>query len=151
MEIAPEQTHEKASWNSFCLKIALFHLVLMEYHVLWCFLSTCWQRSGLGTACRRWQLLSFGMEFSLFLSPELISCTGVQGSTNCSILPSWMGKHGLRWENMENIDNIEKMENNNLMTYKWFKQSFWPPEDSKHFILRFLCRWSKKTYALGKH
>ena len=33
-----------------------------------------------------------------------------QGSTNCSILPSRMGKHGVSWENM---DNMEKMENIN--------------------------------------
>ena len=42
-----------------------------------------------------------------------------QGSTNCSILPSRMGKHGVSWENMENMENIEnmeKMENINQIT-----------------------------------
>ena len=36
-----------------------------------------------------------------------------QGSTNGSILPSWMGEHEVSWENkknMENMDNMEEME-----------------------------------------
>ena len=98
MAIAPEQTHKKISWNRTIFRQKLFHLVLMAYHVLMVFfwahvgrgvalaallvlllvfmlmlvlvllLSTCWQRGGLGTACRRWQLLSFGVEFSLSLA-----------------------------------------------------------------------------------
>ena len=43
-----------------------------------------------------------------------------QGSTNCSILPSRMGEHGVSLENMENIENgenMEKMENINQMTW----------------------------------
>ena len=31
-----------------------------------------------------------------------------QGSTNCAILPSKMGEHGVSWENMENIENTSR-------------------------------------------
>ena len=37
----------------------------------------------------------------------------MQGSTNCSILRSQMGDHGVIWENTENTENMEKMENFN--------------------------------------
>ena len=43
----------------------------------------------------------------------------LQGSTNCSILPLGMGKHGVSWEimeNMENMENTEGMENINQVT-----------------------------------
>ena len=81
-----------------------------------------------------------------------------QGSTNCSMLPSRMGEHGVSWEIMENkeiVENMEKMENINQMTlyflfktlilYLWLKTLFGQSDDSIHFILRFLCL----TYALG--
>ena len=32
------------------------------------------------------------------------SANGKQGSTNCSILPSRMGEHGVSWENIENME-----------------------------------------------
>ena len=28
-----------------------------------------------------------------------------QASTSCAILPSWMGGHGISWENRENLEN----------------------------------------------
>ena len=36
-------------------------------------------------------------------------------STNCGILPSWMGEHGVSLEN-ENVGNMAKMESINQMT-----------------------------------
>ena len=50
-----------------------------------------------------------------------------QASTSCAILPSWMGGHGISWENreqententenMENTQNMDKMENISQMT-----------------------------------
>ena len=42
-----------------------------------------------------------------------------QGSTNCSILPSWMGEqeHGVSWKNIENMKNI-----NHMTLHLWLKQ-----------------------------
>ena len=36
--------------------------------------------------------------------------------TNCAILPSRMGEHGVGWENMENTEKMEKMDNINHIT-----------------------------------
>ena len=54
----------------------------------------------------------------------------IPGSTSCAILPSWMGEHGVNWEDMENMENMENtdsMEKNgkhqpdNLPLYLEFK------------------------------
>ena len=55
----------------------------------------------------------------------------IPGSTSCAILPSWMGEHGVNWENMDNMENtesMEKMENINQITF----HSIY---DSKHFFV----------------
>ena len=31
-------------------------------------------------------------------------------STNCGILPSWMGEHGVCLENMDNMEKIQNIE-----------------------------------------
>ena len=54
----------------------------------------------------------------------------IPGSTSCAIQPSWMGEHGVNWEDMENMENMENtdsMEKNgkhqpdNLPLYLKFK------------------------------
>ena len=55
----------------------------------------------------------------------------IPGSTSCAILPSWMGEHGVNWEDMENMENtesMEKMENINQITYHSIYSS-------KHFFV----------------
>ena len=38
-----------------------------------------------------------------------------QGSKSCAMLPSWIGEHGISWENVQNTEDMEKMENINQM------------------------------------
>ena len=50
----------------------------------------------------------FGDSGLIRLKNPPASANGKQGSTNCSILPSWMGEqeHGVSWKNIENMKNI---------------------------------------------
>ena len=50
------------------------------------------------------------MEF--FMLHQLPNSTALQGSTNCRILQPGIGEHG------ESLENTEKMENINQMTFK---------------------------------
>ena len=36
--------------------------------------------------------------------------TGLYKLCHPAILPSWMGEHGVNWEDMENMENTESME-----------------------------------------
>ena len=46
----------------------------------------------------------------LMLITILQTGTTYYGPTNCGILPSWMGEHGVSWEDMENTGNMEDLE-----------------------------------------
>ena len=41
-----------------------------------------------------------------------------QGSTNCAILPSRMGEHGVKWESMEKMETINQTNKNTLLSKK---------------------------------
>ena len=60
----------------------------------------------------------------------------LQGSTNCSILPSRVGEHGEHRERREHGKDGQHQADH-------LKHSFWQPDDSKHIILQLLCRRSK--------
>ena len=82
------------------------------------------------------------INFCLFLLHECRSpfLSLVQGSTNCSILPSWMGEHG---EHVEHGKD-EKHQPDNLKHYICdSKHPICPPDDSNHSISWHLWHWLK--------
>ena len=66
----------------------------------------------------------------------------LQGSTNCSILPSRVGEHGEHRERREHGKDGQHQADD-------LKHSFWQPDDSKHF---YVDGRKIRTYALiGEH
>ena len=83
--------------------------------------------------------------------------TILQGTTNCSILPSCMGEHGVSWkninQNMENIQNaekMEKMENINQMTLFMIQSTLYVTQSTLFYGFH-VDSWKIITWALGEH
>ena len=80
--------------------------------------------------------------------------TILQGSTNCSILPSWMGEHGVSWKNInqnrENIQSAEKMENINQMTLFMIQSTLFVTQSTLFYCFH-VDSWKIITWALGEH
>ena len=73
----------------------------------------------------------------------------LQGSTNCSILPSRMGEHGEHRERREHGKDGQHQSDDLKHSICDSKYSFWQPDDSKHF---YVDGRKIRTYALiGEH